>query len=252
MSTKSDFSRRWGRASRGEMGVLGGRGSPRGAGGESVPGREPRSAPLCSGRLGMGWGKTFLLPGDDVKTPGLQRRMGWEAGRPRWSGRVGMGLGCGVGAESASVRSGAGGQGAGDGRRNPRFPALGKWSSQYGNWSWGWATPVRVLHPHRDAAAGDSTSPGSPKAPPPWAGTGRFPAPLGSRLGTLLLGPAARDGGTSTWRSPPQSSEKWESHGEGWEARPGRQAGAWWHVGVLRVRAHKAIFPSLYLQGHEK
>lgn len=90
----------------------------------------------------------------------------------------------------------------------PPLPSPGERRSQSGNWSRGWATPVRVLHPHRDAAAGDSASPGSPRhlhpgqAPggsqPRW-GAGWERCSLALHRGTGARVPGDRH------RSPPKS-----------------------------------------------
>lgn len=197
-----------------------GKGIPGGDGVPGVPGgfrrgerawREPRTL----GRLGLGWGKTFLLPGDDVKTPELERRMGWEAGRPRWSRsrRVGMGLGCAAGGESAMVGSGAGG-GARRWVRQGDPPVLsaGGRGSRSRDRSAGRA---RESHPHRDAGEGDSTSQRCPQhlrlgwargGSQPHAGAGRKRRHPALHRGT---------GGSGTWRAVLWSSKKWESHGEG-------------------------------------
>lgn len=110
MSTKSDFCRRWGRASRAGIGVPREPGDPgRAAGGQSRPERGAR----LPGGWAWGGGKTFLLPGDDVKTPGLAEENGLgENGGHAGAGGWEWGWGVRKGGESQGL-------GAGKGRSSP-------------------------------------------------------------------------------------------------------------------------------------
>lgn len=211
-----------------------GKGIPGGDGVPGVPGgfrrgeracREPRTL----GRLGLGWGKTFLLPGDDVKTPGLERRMGWEAGRPRWSRsrRVGMGLGCAAGGESMAVGSGVGGGDTALGwQGNPQFLALGEGAPRPGTDPHGGhrnhsciEMPERAIPP--PCSAPSTSAPG---------GHGEGPNPTQEQDGSTATQPCTAGWGAPVpgeqYCGPPKSGR---AMGRA-EARSERQTGAWWHV----------------------
>lgn len=211
-----------------------GKGIPGGDGVPGVPGgfrrgeracREPRTL----GRLGLGWGKTFLLPGDDVKTPGLERRMGWEAGRPRWSRsrRVGMGLGCAAGGESMAVGSGVGGGDTALGwQGNPQFLALGEGAPRPGTDPHGGhrnhsciEMPERAIPP--PCSAPSTSAPG---------GHGEGPNPTQEQDGSAATQPCTAGWGAPVpgeqYCGPPKSGR---AMGRA-EARSERQTGAWWHV----------------------
>lgn len=174
MSTNSDFSRRrWkGYPGRG-WGCPGNRGIPGGL----------RRGELRSRVAGDGvGGKTFLLPGDDVKTPGLERRMGWE--RKRREATLEQGGGEWGWGES-------GGLGAGKGRRSPPPPPFPPIPTHRGKelparelvgGGGGGGTPM--LHP-REMQERAIPPPRSPLTPPPSPGTGggRTPSPAWERRG---------------------------------------------------------------------
>lgn len=131
----------------------------------------------------MGWGKTFLLPGDDVKTPGLERRMGWERREATLEQEGGNGLGV--------LRKGARAGGSGPGRAGGAPPPPPAFPTYCGK-----ELPARELvrgvgadvAPTRDAGTGSSTSPLPlahlhPCRTGAGAGGAGSPAPAGSGSG---------------------------------------------------------------------
>lgn len=232
-----------------------GKGIPGGDGVPGVPGgfrrgerawREPRTL----GRLGLGWGKTFLLPGDDVKTPELERRMGWEAGRPRWSRsrRVGMGLGCAAGGESAMVGSGAGGGTAlGTAGGPPQFLAPEEGAPGPGTDPRGGhgnhtrtEMPERAIPPPHGAPSTSASG-----------GHGEGPNPTQERDGSAATQPCTAGRGAAVpgelYCGPPKSGR---AMGRA-EARSERQTGAWWHVVhvlAAHARAQRSLSVCIHVQ----
>lgn len=199
----------------------------------------------------MGWGKTFLLPGDDVKTPGLERRMGWERREATLEQEGGNGLGV--------LRKGARAGGSGPGRAGGAPPPPPAFPTYCGK-----ELPARELvrgvgadvAPTRDAGTGSSTSPLPlahlhPCRTGAGAGGAGSPAPAGSGSGggggggeCCSLAPSRGDVGARVpgdrRRGPPGSGR---AMGRA-EARSERQAGAWWHalhVFNIHTRAQIAL-----------
>lgn len=199
------------------------------------PGRGWRAGPGEGSSVPGGWewggGKTFLLPGDDVKTPGLEeKRMGLggnggHAGAGEWE----WGLGC-AGKKGVRAVGSAAGRAGGPPHNPPQnSPTLGKGAPSPG-------TAPRGGRRCCTHETGNSTSPSHTYTTP---GRGsRFPSPAGSRGGNAGPCPWGQRYLEVAAAVPRGAGEPWAGlrHGRG-------TGGAWWRV--LHVfRRH--FFLSLY------